>query len=86
MLHIIQTHLSQADLARLLELAQEDDAIVFMDDGVYNQTQLTKPHCPIYIMQSHTEMRGLAANKFTKPLDMTGLVQLTINHPNSVSW
>ena len=86
MLHIIQTHLSQADLARLLELAQEDDAIVLMDDGVYNQTQLTKPHCPIYVMQSHNEMRGLAAYKFTKPLDMAGLVQLTTNHPNSVSW
>ncbi len=86
MLHIIQTHLSQADLARLLELAQEDDAIVLMDDGIYNQTQLTKPHCSIYVMQSHTEMRGLAANQFTKPLDMAGLVQLTTNHPNSVSW
>lgn len=86
MLHIIQTHLSQADLARLIDLAQEDDAIVLMDDGVYNQTQLTKPHGPIYVMQSHIEMRGLVAKQFTKPLDMEGLVQLTINHPSSVSW
>jgi sulfur relay protein TusB/DsrH len=86
MLHILQIHLSQADFERLLELAQEDDAIVLMDDGVYNQTQLTKPHCPIYIMQSHTEMRGLVANHFTKPLDMAGLVELTTNHTKSVSW
>ena len=86
MLHILQTHLSQADLARLIDLAQEDDAIVLLDDGVYNQIQLTKSHCPIYVMQSHNEMRGLAAKQFTKPLDMAGLVQLTTNHTNSVSW
>jgi sulfur relay protein TusB/DsrH len=86
MLHIIQTHLSQADFERIRELAKEDDAIVLMDDGVYNQIQLTKSHCPIYVMQSHHEMRGLVAKQFTKPLDMSGLVQLTINHTNSVSW
>ena len=86
MLHIIQTYLSQADFERILELAQEDDAIILMDDGVYNQTQQTKPHCPIYVMQSHNEMRGLAAKQFTKPLDMAGLVLLTTNHTNSVSW
>ena len=86
MLHIIQTHLSQVDFERIRELAQEDDAIVLMDDGVYNQIQLTKSHCPIYVMQSHTEMRGLASKQFTKPLDMSGLVQLTTNHTNSVSW
>ena len=86
MLYIVQTLIGPTDFKQLLTTIRKDDALVLMDDGVYLQAKLDKSHHPIYVMQSHRHMRGLAAMQGTIELDMTGLVILTTQHTNSASW
>ena len=90
-LHIIAKHLDAEALTKLVERSNSNDGYVFMDDGVY--VQLGKSlHAfasrEVFILADHSDERGLKKvnNDRVKPIDMSGLVQLTTCYSSSMSW
>lgn len=90
MLHIVKTQ--QAIHSTLLSVANGDD-ILLIEDAVY----LANPKHHLYallagysisVLSADLKARGIAAlvAENIQPVDYLGFVELTEQHPNSLTW
>lgn len=85
----------QCDLAALIRLIGEGDALLLMQDGVIAalengpaQSHISSLTCPVYVLLEDLEARGLAgqiSHNLTR-VDYTGFVDLTEKHRQHIAW
>jgi tRNA 2-thiouridine synthesizing protein B len=92
-LHLIFNSISDQDaLNRCIELAQQDDEILLLENGVYcaqhpkGIQQLTNANVQTYVLSSDAQSRGIAIAAPFTAIDQTTFVQLTVKHQKSISW
>jgi len=92
-LHLIrQSAYTTQDFAQCIQiLNNNNDAIVFIDDGCYNVTHplLTQinEQIPLYIIDVHLTARALKLpNNRIKTISMTELVSLTFTLDKAITW
>jgi len=89
-LHVVSTHLTAQNLAKLEQRSHADDAFVFMDDGVYCGMGLTDHLLKgrsVFLLHQHSLQRGLdGAGMSATHIDMAQLVALTVRYSSSMSW
>jgi len=88
-LHLIQrSPFTNTVLKDCLNIADPQDSILLMEDGVYGlqhplmqQTQLTA-----YALQEDISARGLNSKKSIKEIDYCEFVNLCSQHKHVISW
>ncbi|MFC0268365.1 sulfurtransferase complex subunit TusB [Kushneria aurantia] len=94
-LHLVN---HSAFTSRVLEevrhAAQEGDAIMLIEDGVYSALGADimpfAPRVSVYLLTEDARARGLDADGITsasvRPVDVAGFVNLTAEHDRTLSW
>lgn len=91
-LHIIRTSaFVDNQLALCCNTMKHEDAIVLLDDGIYNlKHSLVETQRPntIYTVASHAKARGIAVNEFDgiTLITIEQLVSLTCEFEVSITW
>lgn len=85
----------QCDLAALIQLVGDEDALLLMQDGVLAalensmaQSHISVLTCPVYVLSEDLHARGLVgqiSHKWT-PIDYNGFVDLTERHRQHIAW
>lgn len=85
----------QCDLAALIRIIGESDALLLMQDGVIAalensvaQSHISSLTCPVYVLLDDLDARGLIgqiSHKLT-PIGYTGFVDLTEKHRQHIAW
>ena len=91
-LHIVrQSAYSTSDFAQCLHVVNDNDYIVFSDDGCYNLTHpilntLIK-NVSVMSIEAHTIARAIVnVGKYNKVIDMNDLVELTFKADKVITW
>lgn len=88
-LHLIQrSPFSSTSLSDCLNIIDNEDSLLFMQDGIYIQNHPTLPSIsnPVYALQDDLKARGLATNKLCKSIDYQEFVKLCTLHEKVISW
>ncbi len=64
-----------------LALADQDDAILLIEDGVYLDSER-----PSYVLKADLEARGLAARANQTVIDYDGFVDLCTQYSKVITW
>lgn len=94
-LHIIHKSASQqASATDALALIAADDAVIFIDDGIYNaiaNSDYVQPfigsakHC--YVIEAHAQARGIEKlDPHIQLIDMEKFVALSLAAKHNISW
>jgi tRNA 2-thiouridine synthesizing protein B len=98
MLHIVnKSHRQTRSLESCLRLAQDDHALLLIEDGVYAATTASAAgagiaaatrRLKVYALQPDLEARGMAGSvvEGVTTVDYGGFVDLVAEHRNSQSW
>lgn len=98
MLHIVNKSPAQTTaLASCLRLAQDGQALLLIEDGVYAATQASAAssglaaamaRLKVYALQPDVDARGMAGKLVdgVTAVDYAGFVALVAEHPNNQSW
>lgn len=77
-------------LASCLHVARSGDAILLLEDGVYNAVDVPAPvGIRIYALQEDLQARGIAAEQLpshVEPIAYKDFVALVCTHRRTVSW
>ena len=81
MLHLVQT---RPGLAKCIANVQQGDDVVFIGDGVI--CIQTIPHCRVFVQVEDANRCGVHIGEDQLPCSMATLVELVVQHDQSVSW
>lgn len=81
MLHIVT---SKQGFAKSRPYIGTDDAVVFIDDGVYVAESVSG--CDVYAFGAHANARGISLPASIPHCDMAKVVKLVIEHSGSSTW
>ena len=92
-LHIVN---SQQSAAQLFSMGSESDAIIFIENGVYNtistkhnQALMDKVKAEVHVLMPDIQARGFGRHNLLErinPVDYEGFVDLTAKFSTSMSW
>lgn len=93
-LHIVRQSAFQTnDFFQCSQVLQQNDAIVFTDDGCYNlQHSLMnvihkKKNIQLHVMQNHAVARAISLkNSLVTEINMRDLVKLTFDNDRVITW
>jgi len=92
-LHLVRgSAFNDQNLSQCLSLANKEDAIIFIDDGVYNlaHSLLSKnenQHFSFFVIEHHFVARGLKnQSNNIKSITMNELVALALTYKQTITW
>jgi len=93
-LHIIrQSAFTTTDFSHCLQVAGNNDVIVFIDDGCYNLNHNSinvvdsKKNIQLKVIKHHADARAISIdNEIFTAIDMTDLVSLTFSNNRVITW
>ena len=87
-LHLIATSPSATKLAELRAVLSREDALLFLEDGVYfaaaEEVLASLPSQAFFFLEEDAAARGI--HPPARTVDYAGFVELTAQYERSVSW
>lgn len=84
-LHIISSNSPQT-LNQCLQMAADNDILLFIENGVYLHKQTTNPVQSCFYLEADIRARGIQGISPAHLINDAGFVQLVCDTDKSVSW